>query len=537
MGFGITLADKWARPLVLSWGVRRLALAALMGALSALAFPPFGLFPVLWLTLPSYLWLLDSAYSGTRGKLGRRWLNFFYVSLAFSTALFVASLWWIAEAFLVEADKYAWMIPLAVLGLPLVLALIPAIITASISFLWRLNASRFFVFIIALALADFARATLFTGFPWNLWSAVFAENVYLLQFLSIGGTYSLSALVLFIFSAPAAFINVVPYKAKLINYCALASLIALWGFGYSRVTSTGDIVELPVEITVIQPNIAQKDKWAPAMRDKLLPLYLELTQKALLSTDPKQKQVVIWPESVFPFVLTQTPEALQKIAKTLPPNAVLVAGAIRVQRNENTVRYYNSVYALDTDANIIDVYDKVHLVPFGEYLPYGNFLTSLGVKKLVSLPEDFSPGLSYRPIKLSGDLSFQPLVCYEAIFPETRLNVTQRPDFIANLTNDAWFGSSAGPYQHLSLAKMRAVEQGIPLVRAANTGISAAIDIHGNILEKLEVETRGFFTVHPVKYNGATLYARWGNYIFGVVILGFVSFLLVIEGLLPTRRD
>jgi apolipoprotein N-acyltransferase len=198
---------------------------------------------------------------------------------------------------------------------------------------------------------------------------------------------------------------------------------------------------------------------------------------------------LIWPESAFPFFLTREPDALAQIANLLPQGTVLITGAARIADrvpNSAHLRAYNSVYVIDHDGSILSVYDKAHLVPFGEYLPFQNFLEkSLGLMQLTKLPGGFVPGDRHRSFAIPRAPRFMPLVCYEIIFPGEAVPANDRPDWLLNVTNDAWFGMSAGPYQHFQQARIRAIEEGLPLVRAANTGISGVMDPLGRVVKIL----------------------------------------------------
>ncbi|MTI17898.1 apolipoprotein N-acyltransferase [Rhodobacteraceae bacterium RKSG542] len=530
------LADKWAQPFLLYTGARRWALCFLLGALSALAFPPVGFFPVLWLTLPSFLWVLDGAFAGTAHQRRARFKGFFSSAWWFHFGFFAASLWWIAEAFLVEADVYAWMIPFAVTLMPAGLALIPALVVALASLFWSTGARRVLVFAVALSCADWLRGHLFTGFPWNAWGYVADANSIFLQLSAYLGVYGLSLYVLLVFAAPAAFLRQSGRRAGLV-LASYALLLAVGlGAGAYRYTAL-TVSPTPWQVTVIQPNIPQAEKWQPKNRDLLLPHYLELTSKALAKLDPAKPAVVVWPESAFPYLLTEEPGALPLIGNVLRGGNILLTGGIRGERRSDGDFFYNSVYAINDRGEVLDVYDKVHLVPFGEYLPFRNLLQSLGVERLVPAPSDFTAGYRYRALNWGDGLSVQPLICYEAIFTDTRLPLSERPDFIANVTNDAWFGETFGPYQHFAQARMRAVEQGIPVVRSANTGISAIIDPKGKVLAEIDVNETGSIQGHLPNLLEPTPYSRLGNAIFGGLILTIICLLLVLGGLLPTRRD
>ncbi|MDX5592020.1 apolipoprotein N-acyltransferase [Pseudovibrio sp. SPO723] len=531
-------AERVARPFLLSWGLRRSLLATTLGAAAAVSMPPYGAFPLLFLCFPCLIWLLDGATASSEGDKRRNARRFFSIGWAFGFGFFLVGLLWIGEAFLVEAETYAWMMPFAVVILPAGLALFPSVLLSLASLFWRQGSSRILVFAVAFTLCDYVRAHVFTGFPWNSWGYAVVQSDQLVQLAAYIGLFGLSFLVLFVAASPALLLkesNTGSRKPVLLLAGVLA--IAALVLGTLRWTDRSQAFVEP-NILIVQPNVPQSEKWKPENRDKLLPHYLEMTAAALKGEKNDSTRLIFWPESAFPFLLTQEPGALAMIAEVLPQNTYLITGGIRADYGaQGATNFYNSVYLVDANGIVVDVYDKVRLVPFGEYLPFREILQSIGVERLVPAPSDFTAGYRYRSISISNDLSFQPLVCYEAIFPQSRLNMSERPQFLANITNDGWFGDSSGPYQHLMQARMRAVEQGIPVIRAANTGVSAVISPHGEILSEVVLNRAGSIKAALPKILEPTLYGRWGDWISLVFILGCVCLLLVFGVLLHARRD
>ena len=238
---------------------------------------------------------------------------------------------------------------------------------------------------------------------------------------------------------------------------------------------------------LVQPSIPQEEKWLPENRSKVFSTYLEMSKapwrdEAGSGDSGGLPRIVVWPESAIPFLLTETPDALAAIAALLGPRDTLVTGAVRADTEEGGRVFYNSVYAIGGDGEIRDAYDKVRLVPFGEYLPLESWLERLGLTKIVPLPGVFRAGFRARLLDPVEGPAFLPMICYEAIFPGAAEVEGARPGFLLNVTNDAWFGATSGPYQHFALARLRAIEQGLPLVRVANTGISAVFDPFGRVV-------------------------------------------------------
>ncbi|KZL19593.1 Apolipoprotein N-acyltransferase [Pseudovibrio axinellae] len=516
-------------------GWRRALLAFAGGALAAFAFPPFGAFPLLWLSLPLLIVLLDGAKAQTAQRKAR-FLSFFCVSWAFFFGFFLVGLFWIAEAFLVDAKSYAWMIPIALFSLPGGLALIPALMIGAASLFWGEGLRRILVFVVVLVLSNWVRGHILSGFPWNVWGYAFAENLMLMQSFSALGIYGVGFLVAFLFSMPVVFIAKIGKES--VAYIATCAVIwaGLVVYGVERLQLPQQTVA-GLRVLVIQPNVPQADKWKPENRERLLPLYLQQTKEALSERANTGETLIFWPESAFPFLLDEEEGALEAIGTALPEHTTLITGGIRREISANGNRFFNSTFVVSHEGALIDIYDKVRLVPFGEYLPMRWLLQSIGVERLVPAPADFTAGAQHEKIDLNNSFKIQPLICYEAIFPQTILPESERPNLLVNLTNDGWFGETAGPYQHFAQARVRAVEQGVPLVRAANTGISGLVDSNGRILAEVVLNKKGSFDGELPKILRPTLYVRVSDSIFWGIILLVVSLLLVMEKLLPTRRD
>jgi apolipoprotein N-acyltransferase len=325
-------------------------------------------------------------------------------------------------------------------------------------------------------------------------------------------------LVLLVAMAPAGLWprEVVRRGSQVAALACLLALTAWTGYGALRLAAASPEPVPGVAMRIVQPNIAQDEKWDPNLRETHVAALLELTTR---QTGAEQLGVlgvshVVWPESAFPFLLTQRPDVLAAIGQALPLGASLVSGAIRAEARGSDDRvFYNSVYALNDRGEIIDAYDKVRLVPFGEQLPFAELIDRLGIRPLVSAPAGFAAGSGPDTLRSVDGLTGLALVCYEVIFPGfVREGVqTNQPDYLLNVTNDAWFGSSAGPHQHFFQARLRSVETGLPLVRAANTGISAMVDPYGRILDALEINQQGVIDVALPMALSTTYYVRLGN--------------------------
>ncbi len=532
--------------IVLLWGWRRHAVAFVAGAVSILAFAPFNIFPVLFVTFPLLIWLLDgaSAPAGSRGL--RRILPAFAVGWTFGFGFFVAGLHWIGGAFLVEAEAFAWVLPFAVILLPAGLALFWAVAAVLARGLWSEDFRRVLSVALAFTAMEWLRGHVLTGFPWLLPGYALTATDSLAQAASVFGIYGLTFLSFAIFAAPAA---LSPRQASVSGVAfmlvALTSLAGLGAYGWTRLAQVQKVETSQTRVRVIQPNIAQNDKWVPKNKEDIFQLYLDLSDKAL---SPERAgidgvDVLVWPESAPPFVLAEDAQALQKIDALLPPGTTLLTGAIRVARSETEngqSRLYNSLLALNDKAAIIAHYDKHILVPFGEYLPFKRVFNSIGITSLTATRGGYTAGNARKTLKVSNLPPFSPLICYEIIFsgavtaPINRESAEILPRWLLNVTNDAWFGNSIGPYQHLQQARIRAIEEGLPLVRAANTGISAIVDPYGRIIDKVELNITGVLDIQLPTTLSTTLFLRHGIQI--VIGLLSLSLLVVLSSRLRRRR-
>jgi apolipoprotein N-acyltransferase len=507
---------------VLSWGWRRAAIALTAGAASALALEPVNAWPVLFLTFPVAVWLIDGSPSGRFGGLVAAavagwWFGFGYL---------VAGLYWMGFAFLVDAKTFAWLIPFAVLGLPAALALYMAAAFAVARILWTRGPVRILALAVAITVAEWLRGHLFTGFPWNAFGYALTTPLALAQASALIGLWGLTFFAVCLFASPAVLADESGDTRRpwLVVAVPLAVLVALAAFGAVRLARTPTRFVEGVKLRIMQPNLTQDEKFNYGARQQVMAKYLALSDRSAGpgATGVKDVTHLIWPESAFPFFLTREPEMMAQIANLLPPGAVLIVGAARAATLAPTpgvIRAYNSIYVIDHDGTILATYDKMHLVPFGEYLPFQDFLESLGLMQLTRLRGGYIPGTSRKPISVPRAPPFLPLVCYEIVFPGEAVPRGERPGWLVNLTNDGWFGQTSGPYQHLQQARVRAIEEGLPLVRAANTGVSAVIDPVGRIVRSLPLGQEGVLDARLPQAEAPTPYARFGDGPAGLALL------------------
>jgi apolipoprotein N-acyltransferase len=524
--------DRLADAVILSWGWRRRGLALAAGAFSALAQPPFFAFPILWLTLPVLVWLIDGAVGQGRSGRVRRLLPAFSVGWWFGFGYFSAGLWWIGAAFLVEVDEFGWLLPFAVIALPAGLALFFGLGAALAQLLWSEDWRRIFALAFGLGAAEWLRGHVLSGFPWNALGYALTTGEALMQSAALVGIEGLTVLAVIVFAAPAALAPAGPNGRNLaLPGLALAVLAGLGAYGFLRLSHAEDGFVSDTAIRIVQPDLEQLQKWDPANKDEVVETYLRLSAPEGAPLAPGT--VLVWPESAFPFALTDEPGVLAAIADLLPVGTALVTGAYRVERLGDAQQVFNSIYVIGDDGAVLDAYDKLHLVPFGEYLPIPQ---SFGVEALRQFAQNgFSPGPRRRSLNLPAAPPFSPLICYEAVFSGAVLPEGPRPGFLLNVTNDGWFGRTIGPYQHFHQARVRSVEEGLPLVRAANTGISAVVDPYGRIIVSAGlgaatmIESRLPAAIEP------TFYAEWRMYPLALLLIAS-GILAATRNLYPRRR-
>ncbi len=499
-------------------GARRAIAAVTLGALSLLAFAPVHAWPVLFFTFGGLVWLLDGCHA-QHARLAERLKAAGLIGFCFGFGYFLAGLYWIAEAFLVEPWRHGWLLPFVMTALPGGMALFFAAAAALAMLLWVPGAGRAFALAIAFFLAEFTRGHVLTGLPWNLIGYGLVGGLPLMQLASLFGVYALSLLAVLLFAAPATLFA--PSQSGLARGrgsfalvgLLLVLLVAGYGWGERRLSAATD--STGIRVRIVQANIDQAEKWRPENSAEIFADYLDLT-KSGGATALDGIDIVVWPETAVPFLVADAPDALTAIADVLPATTTLLLGSGRLVQERDTEgvlvrnRVYNSVLVIDGDGRVTGSYDKIHLVPLGEYLPFQDFLESLGMMQLTGVRGGFSVGQGPRLLMVPGAPPATPLICYEIIFPHAITETGTRPGWLLNLTNDAWFGSSAGPYQHFHQAQVRAVEQGLPVVRAANTGISAVIDPLGRIRAEIGLGEKGVIDADLPDTGPRTLFSQLG---------------------------
>jgi apolipoprotein N-acyltransferase len=454
------------------WQATIVAFAA--GSLLSLGFAPFHYWPVVFASLPVFYLLLQSAMS--RGQA--LWRGF-----AFGYGFFMAGTWWIANALLVDADKFAWMLPFSILGLSAVMALW-FMVFGYLVYKLRARMSPL-VFAVLWVIVEILRSIGIFGFPWNLAGYISLASLEFAQVASIIGVYGLSFIVVWIGLLPVYWAGAQTHprqQRRIVSILAFAIIIGCYSFGLHQLSTP--TAYTTTMLRIVQPSIPQEIKGTSEGQEVAAKLLGDLTKKPSQARKGGDDSLVtIWPETAYPLtVRVGEKHPLPKL------DGVLLTGAVRAEGARPNLKVWNSIIAMNGEGEVLATYDKHQLVPFGEFVPLRSVLP---LDKITPGDIDFSRGAGAQTLNVKGIPPFSPLVCYEAIFPWMAVDAKNRPQWILNVTNDAWYGDTAGPYQHFDMTRMRAIEQGLPMVRAANNGISAVIDGRGRVIRSLPLGSRG----------------------------------------------
>jgi apolipoprotein N-acyltransferase len=464
--------------------------------------------PLLLVAFTGLVWLVD----GTRRPLEAFWVGWW-----FGAGHFAGGIYWIANALLTDPVRFGWMIPPIVGGLAAVLALFPGFAAAGTRALGGRGPARIVVLAGLWVFFEWLRGWVFTGFPWNLIGSAWGFSDAMIQLASLTGVWGLSWITVLAAAMPALLGDWRPdarARARLhvgLGSIAAAAIVltAVWAGGAWRLSEAAVASVPDVRLRIVQAAIDPALKNNADLREANLGRHLRLT---IDTPGFAQASHVIWPETATQFLLDQDPEVRRAVATAAPPGGLLLTGAPRGELGADgrLTQVWNSLVAVNPSAAIVGSFDKFHLVPLGEYVPLRSLLPF--ISKITPGNLDFSAGPGPVTLRLPGLPPVGPLICYEVIFPGAVVDQTDRPSWLLNLTNDAWFGMSTGPYQHFVTARLRAVEEGLPLVRAANSGISGVVDPYGRVTARLGLGDAGVMDVAlPAPAPGLTFYARFGD--------------------------
>lgn len=495
----------------------------IMGALTSLALPPAFLVPFIFITFP--ILYIYTEYS-------RSAKDAFFVGWWFGFGYWLIGIYWVAFSILTEADKFWWLVPFAVIGLPMMLAVYTGIATVVTYLVPRQRWQKILVLAVMWVLSEMLRSyviafyTLY-GFPWNYIGYVWNVTNYTMQLGSVIGIFGLSLLTMIIALLPALAVTIKEEKGEyIISYMGIYKVMAVIltiiiihsGFGVYRIHTTRLTMFEDMNIRLVQPNQTEHHKWHPVKKRAVVRKHIEMSQ----APGAEKMQAIIWSESSVPYAIEENKEVMDEIKKAIPEGGILLTGAMRGERDESGEykNIYSTLHAIDNEGGIRGVYDKYRLVAFGEYIP---FRWMLPIDSIVG-GTDFSKGPGPQTMITNRILPFSPLICYDAIFPQSVVNKGKQADWMLNITNDAWFEKrlqltkdttlqlSTGPYQHFQMVRMRAVEQGISIVRVANTGITANITPLGQVVGSIPLGKEGILDTNLIAPLATkTIYSRTGD--------------------------
>lgn len=497
-------------------GWQRCGLLLILGVMATGALAPFFMTILL---IPAFTLLfifIDNSKSAFSG---------FVAGWLFGFSFFLSGTYWIANSLLIDSARFAWMIPFATLGLSGILAIYYGVVGACGHLIFRrFNmasvTSRIILFSALCSLAELMRSYLFTGFPWNAIGYSLSAGELLMQPASLVGIHGLNLLTVLFAVLPAIWLYRVQYRLRVLSVAALI-LGAMAGWSVMHLSETMPS-ERTINVRMVQGNIA-KQRQDKAYQKQVVATYKNLTNQP--SAAPLD--LIIWPETSFPHMLHESSEWRESLVAFAKPQTPLLAGILRSEgyHDKSKFKVFNSLASVGSDGTI-ESYDKHHLVPFGEYVPFRSILP---IQKIIPGKFDFSRGVMGQTLATSTGLTVAPLICYEAIFSRYAF-FEKRPDLLVSVTNDGWFGQSSGPYQHLHMARMRAVEQGLPMIRAANSGVSAVFDAKGRMLGSIALNQRAIADVSlSLGTIDSTLYSRYGVGIYVALLIFLLTIAVIIR--------
>ncbi len=499
-------------------GWRRRGFAISIGAVSALSFAPVHFSPAMAVSLILLYWLIQA--TPTRRMA-------FNVAWFWGFGHFIAGNLWIANSFMIDAARFGWMMPPVISGLAAFLALYAALTGAAI---WRrgdLSPGRIIAFGAIWTIGEWLRSHVLTGYAWNLTAYVWDWSPPMMQSAALWGSWGLGLITTAIFTLPASLAATDRKRAYRACIGALCTLALLLVSGLWRLSGDSSTPVPGIKLRIVQANVSQKEKLDGGFAEQHFLKHLDLTRNT-----PGLDRIthVIWPESAIPFLIDRDASLRQMIAQIVPAGGALLAGTLRGAPSSGKLeQVWNSLAVLDRDGTIRATADKVHLVPLGEYVPMRKLFPF--INKLTPGAMDFSAGPGPVTISVPGAPDVGPSICYEVIFPGAIVDQAKRPHWLVNITNDGWFGNSTGPYQHFATARFRAVEEGIPLVRAANTGISGVVDAYGRVEAQSRLGEVAVIDADLPRDLPPTYFAR-----FGLIIPALLAFFALIP-MVQIRRS
>ena len=503
----------------------------LLGVITIFSFSPYNFTFVNFFTFPILLFLIYLVKKRTQSVYRIKKSNrfFFYIGLSFGFGFFLFGNYWISIS-LTHDDIFKELIPFALILIPLFLSLFFGLAILIIGRFSEKNIYFILLFSLVFSIFEYLRGNLFTGFPWNLIAYTWSWSIESIQVLSLIGSYSLSLISLTFFCIPFIF-----FKNKIIKSNIIFSILFLlifignYFYGSHKINNSNYNFDRNIYVKIVSPNFS--------MEDYSYNSELQQLERLIRISQPikDRKTLFIWPEGIFyqsylDNIVLYKDLFLDKFSE----NHLIALGINNFVNIDdlNNKKYFNSLVILNNKLEVISVYNKLNLVPFGEFLPFEKALSKIGLKKITPGYSSFSPGQDRKIIKLSNEYNEKlilPLICYEIIYPGKIKTKRQYPDLVINISEDAWFGDSIGPYQHYTKAIYRSVEEGVFIARSANKGVSGLIDPNGRSLKFLDRSESGNVEHKMPQYSGSTLFSNYGNKIFFLIILLYIFLILILK--------
>ncbi len=491
-------------------------LLLILGALSSLSLPPLNFFLINFFTFSIFFIFLFKKSNHSNKKI------FFFYGWLFGFGYFLTNIHWVTISLTFDQD-FNFLVPIALILIPAFLALFYGLITFFFYiFSFKNVTSAFFLFSLLFGLVEYIRGNILTGFPWNLIVYGFADNINFLSFLSVIGTYSLNLLVISFFVAPAIYILRQSKKEIVVSILLLLIpvLLLIYSISYKNIFLNEELKQNPYTVRAISSNISLDKFYKNVDTKKVINEMINLS-----SPDPKKKIFFLWPEGIIPDTYQDQLFLYSDLFKNnFTKDHLIGLGITNRLTNEGQYRFFNSFSVFDNNLNLIKNYNKVNLVPFGEFIPFENLLNKIGLKTITNNFGSFTSGEQRKIIEFKNNfkgLSFLPLICYEIIY-SGKIAKDFNFDYILNISEDGWFGNSAGPQQHLVHSIFRAIESGKYVIRSANNGMGVIINPLGEIEKKIEYGEDGYIDFTNRRDIEPTIFSIYGNKIFLLLILLYI---------------
>lgn len=512
-------------------------IAFFAGVILTLAFAPIHFFLAVPIAFSIFYFLLESETQKQSKTFWQR--EVFLLGFFFGFGHFVSGIYWICISLLIDVKQFGWLVPFALTIIPAILAAYFAAVALFYKYFvkrfgFNLYYEKILLFAVLFVFGEIARSNFLSGFSWNLLGYTWMFDLHFAQLGSVFGTYGLSFFAVLVGLMPIIFWKRKPvFSDKIFAAFVVFFLIANFVFGIFYIDNKKLTILPDTVIRLVQANVKQEIKWVNSQKRENLLKHIYMSN----AKNFDKVKVVIWSETSVPYVVNNDEALLEYLRQAVPDNGILITGGLRMEAPETQTQKFpqvwNSVFVLGK-SGVTQSYDKHHLVPFGEFVPFYHFLSFMyldeAIDSITGGGQGFAQGDGAKTL-LTENFSFSPLICYEVIFSSEVANRKKLPELFINLTNDAWFGNSSGPYQHFDMARMRAIEYGIPLIRVAGSGISALVDPFGRVIAKIPLNQEGVMDVDLIKNNETSLYA-----IYGYVPLSILLFITLLILIVSPRR-